>query len=239
MNIAELTCRCCLNKDCEVKNLFTEIDENFNLTLYSEFEEITNVQIDEKNDIIQHICLLCLHDLKISFRFRKQCLQSEINLKENFKEEVIEGYKIEEDVIIEEFPEEITEEEFPEVINEEEIITDVVPVALRRSTGRIRKKKYNYFSDDQEEEITGDEIDNYFEDDDHESDEEIPLSEIVIKQEKDEESDSSVDVKDKKYECQQCKKVYSKFDLIFVNFTLYYWSIDDNMVILSKHRKYD
>lgn len=198
MNSNDFMCRCCLNKDCEVKNLFTEIDENFNLTFYEEFEEITNVQINEKIDLIQHICLICLEDLKISFRFRKQCLQSELNLKEEFKSEIIEDYMIE-DAIIEETPEELAEEE---------TIIDG-PVIPRRNTGRNRKKKNTYFSD--EEEATEDENKHDFmEDNDQESDEEIPLSEIAIKHEKEEDSDSSVEVKNKKFECQQCKKVYSK-----------------------------
>lgn len=193
MNSNDFMCRCCLNKDCEVKNLFTEVDENFNLTFYEEFEEITNVQINEKIDSIQHICLICLEDLKISFRFRKQCLQSELNLKEEFKTEIIEGYMIEDSIIVE-TSQEITEEET--------IISD--PVIPRRNTGRNRKKKNTYFSDEEEAEH------DFMEDNDQESDEEIPLSEIAIKHENEEDSDSSVEVKDKKFECQHCKKVYSK-----------------------------
>lgn len=71
-------CRSCLTNNSKLINL-TECLNNFDkITIFECFIYCTNLEIAENC----FICLICLENLKIAFHFKKQCVESDLKLKE-------------------------------------------------------------------------------------------------------------------------------------------------------------
>lgn len=86
-----MCCRSCLNVQEDMRDLFTnyifedengvEIDNNINLTYSEQLHICTNLKFLETDNLPKMICLECVEELTVAYKFRKKCEQSDLQLR--------------------------------------------------------------------------------------------------------------------------------------------------------------
>lgn len=97
MNELNSFCRSCLSNSSQLINLSDSLNISDKTTIFDGFVYCTSLEIDE--NCFSWICLICVENLKIAFEFKKQCVESDLKLKEISRKSVVEeSFKNEDEI---------------------------------------------------------------------------------------------------------------------------------------------